>query len=261
MLTHLFVDTYLQLCLIIWIYFSVVYVIALVKKRNDVADIAWGFGFIVVTAYSYFSNGIAIDRGLIVLILIVVWGSRLSLHIFLRNRLKTEDYRYKTWRESWGKHFYWRSYVQVFLLQGVLLLVVATPAVVSEVSCGMPLTYLDFIGIFVWLFGFLFESIADKQLAIFSSLADNKGKVIQHGLWRYSRHPNYFGEVTQWWGIAIIALSVPAGVVGILGAATITFLILKVSGVPMLEAKMKQNPAFVEYAKKTSVFFPMPPKK
>jgi steroid 5-alpha reductase family enzyme len=252
---------YLQLFLIVFIYFSVIYAIALIKKRNDIADVAWGFGFVLVTAYSYFSMGIGLDRGLLVLVLITLWGMRLSVHIYLRNRLKTEDYRYKTWRDSWGKNFYWRSYLQVFLLQGVFLLIIASPAVISEVSRGVALHYLDLIGVLVWLFGFLFEAIADKQLAVFSKNSINKGKIIQQGLWRYSRHPNYFGEVLQWWGIAIIALSVPAGVLGILGASTITFLILKVSGIPLLEKKMKKNPAFREYSRKTSIFFPMPPKK
>ena len=113
----------------------------------------------------------------------------------------------------------------------------------------------------MWILGFVFESVGDAQLARFIKDPANKGKLMQSGLWQYARHPNYFGEVLMWWGLWIIALSVPNGLYGIIGPLTITFLILKVSGIPMLEKRMEENPEFVEYKKRTSKFFPLPPKR
>ncbi len=234
--------------------------VAQILKRNDVADIAWGLGFILIAFCLYIRNGISIDRGLLSLILVVVWGTRLSYYILKRNIRKPEDKRYATWRIEWGRWFVLRSYLQVFLLQGILLLLIVTPVSITTVLRGGPINLLDVLGICVWLFGFYFESVGDKQLKKFLANPDNKGKVLDTGLWKYTRHPNYFGEVTQWWGLWIIALSVPYGFFGIIGPLTITFLILKVSGVPMLEKGMAMNPLFDEYRKKTSVFIPLPPK-
>ena len=125
---------------------------------------------------------------------------------------------------------------------------------------GTALGILDLFGVALWVFGFCFESVGDAQLARFIKNPENKGKLLQSGLWAYTRHPNYFGEVTQWWGLWIVALSVPNGWFGIIGPITITFLILKVSGIPMLEKKMTENPEFTEYKRRVSIFFPLPPK-
>ncbi len=199
-------------------------------------------------------------RGFLVTLLVTVWGIRLAWHIHKRNRGKTEDYRYAEWRKTW-RWFYLRSYFQVYVLQGTLLFLVVFPVLLINQINGESINTLDLIGLLVWLIGFFFESIGDAQLARFIKDPSNKGRVLQSGLWKFTRHPNYFGEVTQWWGIWILALSVPNGWIGIIGPLTITFLILKVSGIPMLEKKMIENPAFQEYAQKTSMFIPWFPKK
>jgi steroid 5-alpha reductase family enzyme len=251
---------YYVLSVVTLLYVTFWFFISLALKRNDVADIAWGVGFFLATFVTYFTFGMEVDRGLFVMVLVLVWALRLSLHIYSRNKGKKEDYRYKKWRDDWGKWFYVRTYLQVFVLQGVLMLVVVSPAIIINIYRGGSVTVLDFIGLAVWLVGFVFESVGDYQLRQFIKNPDNKGKIMNSGLWKYTRHPNYFGEVTQWWGVFIIALSVPYGYVGVVGPLLITFLILKVSGIPLLEKNMEGNPAFQEYKKRTSIFFPLPPK-
>lgn len=246
--------------LILFVYMSFWFVVSLIKKRNDVADVAWGLGFVLMawSSFSFFDySGI---RGIIVGVLVSIWGLRLAWHIYTRNKGKAEDYRYLAWRNEWGKWFYLRSYLQVYLLQGLFLFLIVSPILLINNSSASPLGILDILGVAVWLFGFYFESVGDAQLARFIKNPENKGKLMQSGLWAYTRHPNYFGEVTQWWGIWLIALSVPYGLLGIIGPLTITILILKVSGVPMLEKKMAENPDFAEYKRRTSVFIPLPRK-
>jgi steroid 5-alpha reductase family enzyme len=252
---------FLTLGLVLFVYMSLWFIFSLIKKRNDVADVAWGLGFVLMTWTSYFLNGNFGARGLLVGVLVSIWGLRLAWHIHARNHGKTEDYRYLAWRKEWGKWFYLRSYFQVYILQGVLLFLIALPLFIINKNFGGGLGLLDLVGVVVWLIGFYFESVGDAQLAKFISDPANKGKLMKSELWAYTRHPNYFGEVTQWWGIWFIALAVNNGLFGIIGPITITFLILKVSGVPMLEKKMAENPDFAEYKRQTSVFIPMIPKK
>jgi steroid 5-alpha reductase family enzyme len=236
------------------------FMISLIKKRNDVADVAWGLGFVLIAWVSFFIAGGFGMRGALVGALVSIWGLRLSLHIYNRNKNKVEDYRYLAWRKQWGKWFYIRSYFQVYLLQGIFLFLIVSPVLLINKSAGPPLGLFDIIGILVWFVGFYFEAVGDAQLTRFIKDPANKGKLMQNGLWAYTRHPNYFGEVTQWWGIWIMALSVSGGWPGIIGPVTITFLILKVSGIPMLEKKMEENPDFAKYKLKTSIFIPLPRK-
>jgi len=257
---ELLLDTFLIAGIGICIYMSCWFVVSVVRQRNDVADIAWGLGFLFVTLSLFWWHGVGVDRGGLVALLVSVWALRLSGHIFLRNRHKTEDPRYKKWRDEWGKWFYLRSYLQVFMLQGVLLLAVVSPALIVMAYRGGGLTALDVLGVGVWAIGFCFEVVGDWQLKTFKNDPANKGKIMQSGLWAYTRHPNYFGEVMQWWGIWISALSVPFGWLGIVGPVVITILILYVSGIPMLEHKMAHKPAFQEYKKRVSMFFPMLPR-
>jgi steroid 5-alpha reductase family enzyme len=249
------------LAIVLFVYVNLWFAVSLVKKRNDVADIAWGLGFTLLAWTAFFISDDAGTRALLVGILVTVWGLRLALHIGKRNAGKPEDYRYAAWRAAWGKWSYLRSYLQVYLLQGFLLYVVALPVLFVNRGEGKELGLSDLAGALVWLVGFLFEAVGDAQLAKFSGDPANKGKLMRSGLWRYTRHPNYFGEVTQWWGIWLIALSAPHGWMSVIGPLTITLLILKVSGIPMLERKMEQNPEFAEYKLTTSAFFPLPPRR
>lgn len=252
---------YLILTLTLLVYMSLWFLFSLVKKRNDFADVAWGLGFVLVAWVSFFlTNGFS-ARGLVVCVLVSVWGLRLAWHIYLRNRGKAEDYRYLSMRQEWGAWFYLRSYLQVYILQGFLLFLIALPVLWINKETSSPLGWLDLLGLLVWLFGFYFEVVGDAELARFIKNPENKGKILQSGLWSYTRHPNYFGEVTLWWGIWLLALSVSGGILAIVGPLTITFLILKVSGIPMLEKKMEGKPEFAEYKRKVSVFVPWPPRK
>lgn len=250
---------YLVLGVFVFLYMSAWFLVSVIKKRNDVADIAWGLGFVLISWVALYLSGFSV-KAFIIDTLVSIWGIRLASHIYKRNKSKPEDSRYAEWRATW-KHLYLRSYLQVFLLQGVFMYLISLPVLFINFTKTDQIGPLGFLGIFIWLFGFYFEYLADKQLSKFLSDPENKGKLMDKGLWRYSRHPNYFGEVTQWWGIFITTLSVPLGFLTIVGPLTITTLILFVSGVPLLEKKRAGNPAFEEYKKHTSVFIPLPPKK
>jgi steroid 5-alpha reductase family enzyme len=246
---------------VIGVYMTIWFLIALRFSRNDVADVAWGGGFIVAAFTALFVAGTVTPRSILVTLLVLIWGLRLAIHIGFRSRSKGEDPRYRAWRESWGRFFMVRSFLQIFMLQGLLLLVISFPVIWINTAPSSPLTLLDGLGIAVWLTGFFFEATGDWQLKQFVRNPANRGKLIDTGLWRYSRHPNYFGEVTQWWGIYLIALSTPRGWMTILGPITITVLILFVSGIPMVEKRYKGRPEFEAYKRRTSVFFPLPPKQ
>jgi len=185
-------------------------------------------------------------------------GTRLAWHIYHRNKNKPEDSRYLEWQKTWN-NFYLRSYLQVFLLQGVLLYLISLPVIFINHSATNDFGLLEIIGLFIWGLGFYFESVGDRQLKDFISNPANKGKLMDQGLWRYSRHPNYFGEVTQWWGIFLIALSLPGSFFTVIGPLTINILIIFVSGIPLLEKKYAGRPDFEKYKKKTSIFIPLPP--
>lgn len=254
-------DTLGFAAIVIWSYMSAWFLVALYTKRNDVADIAWGLGFVVASIATLLKTENYSFAAILVTILILIWGLRLSSHIARRNIKKPEDYRYKAWRDSWGKWFVLRSYMQIFMLQGLFMLLIVSPALIIYTYSVDGINPLVIIGAFLWAFGFVFESIGDKQLRQFIASPMNKGHVMNKGLWQYTRHPNYFGEVTQWWAIGVIALTFSYGWLGLIGPAVITFLIVKVSGIPLLEAKYSNNPEYQEYKLRTSALIPLPNKK
>jgi steroid 5-alpha reductase family enzyme len=246
---------------VVTLYASLWFLVALRLRRNDVADIAWGIGFIVLALTGQFAVTAVSTRGLLVLVLVAIWGLRLSLHIGRRNQGKSEDPRYRKWREEWGAHATIRAFFQVFLLQAFLAVVILLPVTYVLAHRNSDLTWLDALGAGVWLTGFVFEAVGDFELARFRKDPGNRGRIITSGLWKYTRHPNYFGEVTLWWGVWLIACSVSGGWKTVLGPATITLLILFVSGIPLLEKKYQGNNEFMEYQRRTSAFFPLPPKR
>jgi steroid 5-alpha reductase family enzyme len=247
--------------LVIGAYVTLWFLVSILIKRNDIADVAWGVGIALVGAVGLMLAPDNTHRLTIMSLLVTVWGLRLSHHIYKRILShRDEDYRYAVWRKEW-KHFYTRSFAQVYLLQGFLMVVVGYSLIHVSAMQTTPLTWLDSIALLVWIVGFFIEARADKQLRTFIANKPAGDTVLDTGLWRYSRHPNYFGEVVQWWGIWLFALSTPYGWFAILSPLAITFLILKVSGIPMLEAKLMQNPAYREYAGRTSMFVPRPQKK
>jgi len=249
-------NTFLIAAIIIFCYMTGLFIIALIRKDNSIADIAWGFGFVIVAWSTLWIVGNFYPRQLLACSLILIWGSRLSIRIFLRNRGRGEDPRYRKWREEWGSLFIPRSYLQVFLLQGVILLVNISPVLIINTTSDGNLNILDACGLLVWITGFIFESVGDYQLDHFLANPKNRGTIMDRGLWRYTRHPNYFGEITMWWGILIIALSAPYGWIGFVGPLTITLMIVFVSGIPMTERLMEKTPGFEEYKRRTSVLIP-----
>lgn len=253
-------NLFINVTLVVFIYVTTWFFIGLLKKRNDVADIAWGLGFVVISLYLFFTQALS-PISTLVYVLVTVWGLRLSLHIGSRSREKPEDFRYQKYRNDWGNSIIWRSYLQVYLLQGFFMLIISIPIIIAGAHISDSMNAFTVIGFIMWLIGFAFETIGDYQLTVFIKSKRNKGDIMQTGLWRYTRHPNYFGEVLLWWGIFFITLPVENGFWGIISPIMITFLLIRVSGIPMLEAKYKDNPQFQEYKKRTSAFLPLPPKR
>lgn len=239
-----------------YLYMTAWFLYAMRIKNNSVADIAWGVGFILVALETLISTGLYLPQQLLATTLVLVWGTRLSTHIAMRNWGKPEDPRYAQWRREWGNYVMIRSFLQVFMLQGTLLLLIATPIILINTSTVGTLSFYTIVGTLIWITGFAFEAIADYQLRKFLLMPKNRCHLMKSGLWRYSRHPNYFGETLMWWGIFVIALSVPWGWAAIISPLTITYLLLYVSGVPLAEKSMRDNPEFQQYMRETSVFFP-----
>jgi len=249
------IDLYLLIFTSVFLYMTAWYITAIMLRRNDVADIAWWLGFLLVVTESLFYSGISLV-GIVVTVLVAVWSVRISTHIYVRNQNKSEDYRYKQWRDAWWKWFYIRTFFQIFILQGILLIFISFPAVIAiSFSENISFLYLIF-PVIVWVSGFFIELVSDYQLSVFKKNPLNKGKLMRSWLWRYSRHPNYFGEVLLWWGIWLFSYFTPYFWIALIGPLTITFLIVFVSGIPLLEKKMQKHPDFPDYKKHTSVFFP-----
>ena len=249
-------------------YTSVIFFIAQFKKDNSIIDILYGLGFII-TAYTLMlekmGGAILPSSSVVILILITLWGIRLSLRIFIKNKGKPEDFRYATWRTQWMRkgiaYYYARSYLQIFILQGCIISLVLLPFTLSLTTTAPP-DYRIVIGILIWILGFVIESVGDRQLDRFiKSKAVNKGTIMQTGLWKYSRHPNYFGESMMWFGIACISLSTGASYLVLLSPFLITYLLLFVSGIPLLEKKWEGIPEWEVYKRTTSAFIPLPKKK
>lgn len=248
--------------LIVVLYFmTFVFLIAEIKKDNSIADIAWGLGFIVVALVTLFTTNNFYPRQIMITIMTILWGLRLATHIFIRKWGKPEDFRYAKWRKEWGDRAIIRAFLQVFMLQGILLTIISLPIIIVNNSVSDGLTFWDQLGLLIWAFGLVFEALSDYQLSEFIKHPRNHNKIMNKGLWKYSRHPNYFGEVLVWWGMFLVALSAPLGQYAIFGPMLITYLIYFVSGVPLLEKRYKNDEKYQEYAKVTSKFIPLPPKK
>jgi len=250
----------------LFVFFNLAYIVAQIKKNNGLADMAWGLGFVVVAIVGLIVGKTYALYQLIITALVVLWGLRLFFYIGLRNWSKPEDFRYVNMRNKWKTHVALKAYFIVFMLQMTFLLIVSLPIQIAHaIDVTLDLTGYIIIGVgtLLWIIGFIFEAVSDAQLKAFKQDPQNKGKVMTKGLWAYTRHPNYFGEAVMWWGIWIISMSTLSWValIGIIGPTFIIYLLLFVSGVPLLEKKYKDNPEFQAYAKKTSIFFPLPPKK
>jgi steroid 5-alpha reductase family enzyme len=265
-------------------FMTIMFLIARRIKRYDLVDAAWGSGFMVVALTSFFlggaGDGTVID--LVVTLLVIIWGSRLSVHILKRiNTTKTEDPRYLELRKNWRGNVARNIYVRIYLLQAALVLLISVPVIhvnlfnpgtkqwvdifslfgINSIGTVMDMmSIVMLLGVILWVVGFVFEVISDHQLRKFVSSIENKGRLMTSGLWRYSRHPNYFGELIQWWAIFIICLTTAYGWVGIISPVLITYLILYVSGIPPNEKRNQRKLEWKEYKLKTNILWPLPPK-
>lgn len=231
-------------------------------KANDVtvADVFWGFGFAIVAWLSFaLADGAGLRQWLLAC-LATVWGVRLGGYLWWRGRGKPEDPRYQEIRAGYGESFRVMSLPVIFGFQGGLLLVVALPLQVGQLA-GPEVGPIQWAGVALWAIGFGFESIGDLQLARFKSDPANEGKVLDRGLWRYTRHPNYFGDFLVWWGLFLIAIDSVQQLWIAAGPLVMTVLLLRVSGVPLLEKNLRQRAGYAEYIERTSAFFPWPPRR
>ncbi len=245
----------LALKLILW-------VASLARRDVSIIDIFWGANFVAL-GWLYFALAPATTlRAWAVVTLLTVWGGRLSLYLLWRKWGEEEDYRYREMRERQGPSFAWKSLLSIFFLQGLILWVVAMP-IWQATRAPQPagLTPLDLAGIALFVIGFLFEAGGDLQLARFKADPANRGKVMDRGFWRYTRHPNYFGDATIWWGFFLFALATPGGAWTVVGPLVMTGLLLKVSGVALLERRLVEaKPKYRDYVERTNAFFPWLPR-
>jgi steroid 5-alpha reductase family enzyme len=240
-----------------------VWILSLPLKDASIVDIFWGLGFVLIAWAAFFRAEGFPGRQLLICILVTVWGLRLAGHIARRKRGSGEDRRYQAWRARHGKAFWWVSLFKIFGLQGFLLWVISLGIQAGQ-RAAQPqgFTWLDGLGLLVWMTGFFFEAVGDLQLARFKADPANRGKVMDRGLWAYTRHPNYFGEAVMWWGLFLIVLSAPGTLWTIVSPLTITFLLLKVSGVTLLEKNIEERrPKYRDYVRKTPAFIPWFPRK
>jgi steroid 5-alpha reductase family enzyme len=249
--------------LIILALLTILWIVSVIITNASIVDLFWGFGFVAANGCYFLLSGDHSTRSMLLIGLVSLWGLRLSIYLAFRNLGKGEDFRYQEFRRKYGPtRYWWISFFQVFLLQGILLMLVSLPLLGANMgSQSDSLNWIDYLGILVWIIGFSFEAGGDFQLSRFKRNPENKGKVLNAGFWKYTRHPNYFGDSAVWWAYAIF--SIAAGSYWqIVGSVLMTLLIIKVSGVALLEKSLnKTKPQYAEYIRKTSSFFPWFPKK
>ena len=262
--------------IVILIHFTIYFFRAVKQNNFGIIDIGWGQGFVFVVwllmIYRVFILGANANAiGYLNLNLTSIWGLRLSSHIGQRNHGKPEDKRYVAMRAKIKPPYVLlKSYINIFLLQALFMFIISL-VLVFNVMSGLtnpfePMMLIPImLGVLVWLGGYFFQSVGDRQLAIFIAKPENKGKLMTQGLWAYTRHPNYFGEVLMWWGIAILGFANGFGIaiplIGLFSPLVVTWLLRYVSGVPLLEKHMKTKPGFAQYEKTTNIFFPWFPKQ
>lgn len=241
----------------------VTWLVSLALTNASIVDIVWGLGFVLVA----WAVRITVDDGLdarqwLLTAMTTVWGLRLAGYLAWRNHGKGEDYRYRAMRKRHGARFGLVSLGTVFGFQGLMMWIVSLPVQLGQADATPDLGPLAWIGLAVWVVGLGFEAIGDAQLARFKADPANAGKVMDRGLWRYTRHPNYFGDACVWWGIALVAAETGTGAWGLIGAVLMTVLLRRVSGVTLLEKSLvKRREGYVEYVASTSPFVPRPPRR
>lgn len=235
-------------------YLTMMLIIVQMKKDNSIGNFTWGGGVLLITLITFWL-GNHTTRSLLITILISLWAFRLILYLFLRYK-KGADPRFVAWQQQWGKYALLISFWWIFMMNGIMMSIMSVPSVLINRSMLSDVYMLDLVGLLMWIIGFCCEFLADQQLYVFMKNPANKGKIMTQGLWNYSRHPNYFGEIVMWWGIFCLALSVPFGFLAIVAPITITILLLFFTGVPMLERVFENNLEYQDYKKHTSMLIP-----
>lgn len=236
------------------IFVNIFFLIAVIRKNFAVIDVGWGLGFILISLISYLHHPLSFKNA-ILLMVVVTWGTRLALYIFNRSRGKPEDHRYAKFREEWKPNANLHAWIKVFMFQGLLMMIVTLPVTAGMAREAKSFSIINYLGLVIWMIGFGFEVTADHYLNWWKGQPDNKGKICTTGPWKWTRFPNYFGEVLSWYGVYLIAFEWPIFWT-IIGPITINFMILKVTGVPLLEEHYKNRPEYQEYASKTPRFIP-----
>jgi len=238
------------------------WVVSVARRDASIVDLVWGAGFVVVAWAVLVSVDGNQARQWLLVAMTTIWGLRLAVYLTWRNHGKGEDFRYQAMRRRIGPRFWWVSLFTVFGLQGVLMWVVSLPVQLGQVPDDPGLGVLAGLGAAVWVLGMFFETVGDAQLARFKADPANAGVVMDRGLWRYTRHPNYFGDACVWWGIALVAAESGLGAIGIVGAVVMTILLRRVSGVTLLERSLtKRREGYDAYIARTSPFVPRPPRR
>jgi steroid 5-alpha reductase family enzyme len=237
------------------------WLVSLPLRNASIVDVAWGPAFALQAAvYAALTPDGWGPRKVLVLALVGVWAARLAIHVYTRNAGKGEDFRYAAWRTQHGDRWWWRSLLQVFVLQGLLAWFIGMPLLAAQQGVSPGWTALDGVGAALWVIGFVFEAGGDWQLRAFLRDPANRGRTLMSGLWRYTRHPNYFGDAAQWWGLYAVAAAA-GGWWTLLSPAAMTFLLVRVSGVGMLERTIAQRrPDYAGYMRTTSAFVPWFPR-
>jgi steroid 5-alpha reductase family enzyme len=238
------------------------WVLSIILKNASIVDIVWGLGFVMVAWVVRLSTDANNARQWLLVAMVTVWGLRLAGYLFWRNHGNGEDFRYRAMRKHYGPRFGLISLVTVFALQGALMFVVSLSVQLGQADATPNIGVIAYIGVALWLVGLFFEAVGDAQLARFKADPANQGMVMRTGLWRYTRHPNYFGDFLVWWGIFLIAAESGAGAWGFAGPLLMTLLLVKVSGAGLLEKDIAtRRPGYADYVRRTSGFIPRPPRR
>jgi len=258
-----FFQVYIQALVVIMVIMTVLWIVSVIIRNASIVDIFWGLGFVITCGFYFIRSDGNESRKIILMSLTAIWGLRLSIYLAWRNLGKGEDFRYREFRRKYGENrYWWISFFQTFLLQGLLMWLISAPLLGAQFyghdsNPGI----IDLAGMVLWITGFTFETGGDIQLALFKADPANKGKVLNKGFWHYTRHPNYFGDSAVWWGYGLICMAA-GSYLPMLSSLLMTALIVKVSGVALLEKTLKEEkPQYREYVEKTSSFFPWFPKK
>ncbi|KXK26922.1 MAG: Lipase 1 precursor [candidate division WS6 bacterium OLB20] len=244
--------------LIVVVFMSAAWVAGIIRKDNSSVDIAWGIGIILIAASVYFNHAEGYSRQIMSVLLVIIWGTRLSVHIAVRNAGKGEDARYAAFRKQWKPNWLLQSYLKIYMLQGALQLVIVLPVILAAVYSGPGFYIINTLGFLLWTAGFFIESGSDLQLLLHKWR--HPKELLTSEFWRYSRHPNYFGEAVQWWGIFLITVGSPFWIIGLISPLTLTWLLIRVSGVRMTEKQLKGRQGHSSYVKNTSAFIPWFPR-